>query len=198
MTREVIRVETAGIDDGRGRAGDPAASLGDLARLADEVLPALVARLGVSGLGELEVRHAGWHVRLRRGAAPGAPTRPTISASGGGTASGASTAGATTTATSHEPVVTSPGVGYVVYRSGLTVGHRVARGDAVGWVDVLGVRQEVVAPIDGVVGELLVAAGDPVEFGQSIVRLLVPDAVTSGRAGDGGARTSDASARVDG
>jgi biotin carboxyl carrier protein len=193
VTREVIRVETAGIDDGRGQAADPAASLGDLARLADEVLPALVARLGVSGLGELEVRHAGWHVRLRRGAAPSAPTRPTTSAPAG-TASGAGTTGATTTAgaaTAHEPVVASPGVGYVVYRSGLTVGHRVARGDAVGWVDVLGVRQEVVAPIDGVVGELLVAAGDPVEFGQSIVRLLVPDAVT-------GARMSDASARVSG
>jgi biotin carboxyl carrier protein len=35
-------------------------------RLADELLPALVARLGATGLGELEVREDEWRVRLRR------------------------------------------------------------------------------------------------------------------------------------
>ncbi len=35
-------------------------------RLADELLPSLVARLGASGLGELEVREGAWRVRLRR------------------------------------------------------------------------------------------------------------------------------------
>ena len=34
-------------------------------RLTDELLPALVAKLGASGLGELEVREGAWRVRLR-------------------------------------------------------------------------------------------------------------------------------------
>jgi biotin carboxyl carrier protein len=44
-----------------------------MGRLADELLPALIAKLGSTQLGELEVREGDWHVRLRRpfGAAPG-------------------------------------------------------------------------------------------------------------------------------
>jgi biotin carboxyl carrier protein len=44
--------------------------------LADELIPALIAKLGASGLGEIEVREGDWKVRLRRPAdgAP-APTR---------------------------------------------------------------------------------------------------------------------------
>jgi acetyl-CoA carboxylase biotin carboxyl carrier protein len=38
-------------------------------RLTHELLPALVARLGATGLGELEVREGSWRVRLRRPAA---------------------------------------------------------------------------------------------------------------------------------
>jgi biotin carboxyl carrier protein len=50
------------------RAADHAA----IDRLADELLPALIAKLGATGLGELEVREGGWRVRLRR-PAEGAP-----------------------------------------------------------------------------------------------------------------------------
>jgi len=35
-------------------------------RLTAELLPALIAKLGATGLGELEVREGGWRVRLRR------------------------------------------------------------------------------------------------------------------------------------
>ena len=42
-------------------------------RLADELLPALIAKLGATGLGELEVREGGWRVRLRR---PGDGAQP--------------------------------------------------------------------------------------------------------------------------
>lgn len=52
------------IDDsaGDGHAADHAA----IDRLASELLPALIAKLGATGLGELEVRQDGWRVRLRR------------------------------------------------------------------------------------------------------------------------------------
>lgn len=55
------------------RAADHAA----IDRLSDELLPALIAKLGATGLGELEVREGAWRVRLRRpadGAATGAST----------------------------------------------------------------------------------------------------------------------------
>ncbi|MDQ3870875.1 MAG: hypothetical protein M3301_04570, partial [Chloroflexota bacterium] len=53
-----------------------------LARLADEVVPVLMARLEASGLAELEVRENGWRVRLRRAlppASPGGPNRRRVS-----------------------------------------------------------------------------------------------------------------------
>ena len=37
-----------------------------LARLSDTLVPALVAKLTGSGLGELEVREGDWRVRIRR------------------------------------------------------------------------------------------------------------------------------------
>ena len=58
-----------------GRRADHAA----IARLADELLPALVAKLGSTHLGEIEVREGDWHVRLRRpvGTSPGEGRRST-------------------------------------------------------------------------------------------------------------------------
>jgi biotin carboxyl carrier protein len=50
-----------------------------IARLADGLLPALIAKLGTTQLGELEVREGEWHVRLRRpyGAVDGEGRRAT-------------------------------------------------------------------------------------------------------------------------
>ena len=44
------------------RAADHAA----IDRLADELVPALIAKLGATNLGEIEVREGDWRVRLRR------------------------------------------------------------------------------------------------------------------------------------
>lgn len=46
----------------RERAGDHAA----IDRLADELVPALISKLGSTNLGEIEVREGAWRVRLRR------------------------------------------------------------------------------------------------------------------------------------
>jgi biotin carboxyl carrier protein len=43
-----------------------AAAHATIDRLTVELLPALIAKLGATGLGELEVREGGWRVRLRR------------------------------------------------------------------------------------------------------------------------------------
>lgn len=47
-------------------AGERAADHAAIDRLTGELLPALVAKLGASGLGEIEVREGPWKVRLRR------------------------------------------------------------------------------------------------------------------------------------
>lgn len=134
-----------------------AATTGALSRLADEILPALIERLDVSDLGELEVRHDGWRIRLRRSLAP----------------AGASPAGASGAAPAPvaEPPrgATSPAVGYLIPNEKTSVGRKVASGDVLGWVEVLGVRQEVVSPRDGIVGRYLAEAGQAVEYGQELV-----------------------------
>jgi biotin carboxyl carrier protein len=59
------------------QGGDSAASrLADhagISRLTEELLPALIAKLSTTQLGELEVREGDWHIRLRRpyGVGPG-------------------------------------------------------------------------------------------------------------------------------
>jgi hypothetical protein len=83
--REDVEVAepTTGDPARRRRAGGAAI----IARLADELLPVLIARLEASGLGELEVREDGWRVRLRRptqgriGGCAGAPEPQGASAS---------------------------------------------------------------------------------------------------------------------
>ncbi len=182
------------------RAADHAA----IERLAVELLPALMAKLGATGLGELEVREGGWRVRLRRpldGAAPAAPA-PTArdraaerrrgSGSGDDRAVGERGSGDRPLRSAHHPletisartdsrtIATSPAVGIYRPRTDLTVGDRVRAGDRLGAVDMLGVAQEVVAPTDGIVGSSLVESGDAVEYGQELLAIeMLPAAGAS-------------------
>jgi acetyl-CoA carboxylase biotin carboxyl carrier protein len=161
--------------------------------LADELLPALVAKLGASGLGEVEIREGTWRVRLRMpadgnavpGRRPGSGRsgsraadashgeRARADASGTVTLPGSSVPG-TAAAPAIGPsrlVATSPAVGYFRPRGDLSAGTKVRAGDRVGSVDVLGIGQDVVAPGDGLIGATLVSAGEPVEYGQAIIVL---------------------------
>jgi biotin carboxyl carrier protein len=75
------------------------------------------------------------------------------------------------------PAATSPAVGIFRPQHGIT-GSEVRAGDRLGAVDMLGVPQEIVAPVDGVVGDILAEPGDGVEYGQPLFaiepRALVP------------------------
>lgn len=66
-------------------------------------------------------------------------------------------------------VATSPAVGVFRPNARATVGTRVREGDAIGHVDVLGIREDVLSPVDGLVGELIAEAGTAVEYGQELV-----------------------------
>jgi biotin carboxyl carrier protein len=217
---------------------DPAARVADHAeirRLADDLLPALIAKLGASGLGELEVREDRWKVRLRRpisasgdpsdgrsrraserrsrgihagpaaaidgaraaidgaraggdrarsgAAVPAAPSaagpsrvprsfNPGTPTNGAGPSLAAVGPGRAAAAPASDPsIATSPAVGLYRPRSDLRAGTRLRAGDAIGSVDVLGIPQEVVAPVDGIVGASLAESGDAVEYGQALLRI---------------------------
>jgi len=202
------------------RAADHAA----IDRLVDELLPALVAKLSATGLGEIDVREGPWHVRIRRPAdgegdsgydrrSTDRPSRAQPGHAGHGHAPGAfeghrsgrearetrpggahSTNGASPPLTAVGPgagvdgagsgdgagssrgerrasrtVATSPAVGVFQPKADATPGTRVRTGDRLGAVDMLGVAQEVVAPVDGLIGASLVEAGQAVEYGQELV-----------------------------
>ena len=146
-----------------------------LARLSETLVPALVAKLTGTGLGEVEVREGDWRIRVRRpvtgGAtpAPRRPERPRL-----GAASLADTRAARPappTPSSPEPdarrsVVTSPAVG--IFRPGLAAGTAVRAGDRIAVVDLLGIPQDVTSPIDGTLLEVVAQAGEAVEYGEEV------------------------------
>jgi biotin carboxyl carrier protein len=167
-------------------------------RLSAELLPALIAKLGASGLGELEVREGAWRVRLRRpGSGVAAASGPRDRRAGDrdrereraarATAAAAAVGGATLTPVgpgrdgrdgagsgrdgraSGPTIASSPAVGIFQPRPEARAGTRVRAGDRLGSVDMLGIPQEVVAPADGVVGASLVEPGDAVEYGQDLI-----------------------------
>jgi pyruvate/2-oxoglutarate dehydrogenase complex dihydrolipoamide acyltransferase (E2) component len=48
---------------------------------------------------------------------------------------------------------------------------RVRTAEKIGIVDVLGVNQDVLVPVDGIIGTSLAEAGEAVEYGQELVRI---------------------------
>jgi biotin carboxyl carrier protein len=68
-------------------------------------------------------------------------------------------------------VATSPAVG--IFRPTASLGTHLEAGDRLGTVDLLGIAQEVVAPMDGTLAEIMVAAGDAVEYGEPVAAVDV-------------------------
>jgi biotin carboxyl carrier protein len=169
-----------------------------IARLADDLLPALIAKLAASGLGEIEVREGGWKARLRMPATTDETRKNAGQSAESHAAHGHPPARAAAHArpderrpgseleAAEEPgriVAKSPAVGVFQPRRELAVGMRVRAGDRIGTVNVLGVNQDVVSPVDGIIGSSLAEAGEAVEYGQELVRIEVPEAPASASAG---------------
>ena len=143
----------------------------------------------------LEVREGDWRVRLRRpGGSNPSPSRGRRERAGrtddgyadrhaerashvGRTAH--HVAEPTTARTDSRTVTTSPAVGIFQPRADLAAGSRVRAGDRLGAVDMLGIAQEVVAPVDGILGARLVEAGDAVEYGQELLVIEFAPAAAS-------------------
>jgi biotin carboxyl carrier protein len=166
-----------------------------IAGLADDLLPALIAKLAASGLGEIEVREGGWKARLRMPAQSEESRRNAARAAEGHAPLGAHSHAASGRGSavhsrpedrhaievedvSGEPArvaAKSPAVGIYNPRKDLAVGMRVRSGDRIGQVNVLGVNQDVVSPVDGIIGSSLAEAGEAVEYGQELVRIELPE-----------------------
>ena len=141
-----------------------------IARVAADLVPQLTERLARHGLGEIEVTRGDLRLRV---AAPAVPPRAAAAAPGPageaapdpgpgnpGAATGPGTLG-----------VSSPAVGFFVYADGLGPGLGVTKGDALGHVEMLGVRHDVRAPRAGTVRHLVAESGEAVEYGQTVVEI---------------------------
>ena len=165
-----------------------------LARLSETLVPALVAKLTGTGLGEVEVREGDWKIRVRRplGAAAAAPARRSERPRLGSQGTHAEPRPPKAAALVEPPdpdraIATSPAVG--VFRPGVAIGTAVHAGDRIAIVDLLGIPQDVTSPIDGTLVELFVQAGEAVEYGEELAALEPVDDGSPGRDGTGdGAR----------
>jgi biotin carboxyl carrier protein len=130
------------------------------------------------------VREGGWRARLRKPAGPDITRRSAVRSTADGHAGSGHSAGRhQAQSRPAQPVegasdqdaapiaATSPAVGIYHPRRDLSEGMRVRTAEKIGIVDVLGVNQDVLVPVDGIIGTSLAEAGEAVEYGQELVRI---------------------------
>ncbi len=142
-------------------------ALDAIARAANELVPQLTDRLVRHGLGEIEVSSGDLRLRVAR-SGTALPAVAPADRSGAGSATAPQVAA---TGTAPSVGVASPAVGFFVYADGLGPGLAVEKGDALGQVEMLGIRHDVRAPRRGTVRHLVAESGEAVEYGQVVVEL---------------------------
>jgi acetyl-CoA carboxylase biotin carboxyl carrier protein len=145
---------------------DSQSDLDAIARAADELVPQLTERLSRHGLGEIEVARGELRLRVARASVPPSPA-PQLPRAEGRSASSAPPSPSAPTGLG----VASPAVGFFVYADGLGPGLAVEKGDALGQVEMLGIRHDVRAPRRGTVRNLVAESGEAVEYGQVVLEL---------------------------
>ncbi len=123
-----------------------------------------------AGLEEIEVTDAGRTIRVRRAAAPG--REPGMPVGDADATAAEETGSGVEVRAEHVGIFhrAPEGADEPVARDG----SRVEDGQTVGFVDVLGVPHEVIAPASGILESFEAMDGEPVEYGQTVARLL-PD-----------------------
>lgn len=153
-----------------------------VAEASARLIPELSERLRRHGLHEIEVAHGDLVLRVTASpatarTAPAGPdaSRPRSESSAPHARASATPPGATPGERAGVGV-SSPAVGFFVYADGLGPGLSVEKGDALGHVEMLGVRHEVRAPRRGTVRHLVAETGEAVEYGQVVVELEAVEA----------------------
>lgn len=145
---------------------DEQQALDAIARAANDLVPQLTERLVRHGLGEIEVSAGDLRLRVARSAASSPPVPRVERSAAAVTAPSAAVIGAMPSVG-----VASPAVGFFVYADGLGPGLAVEKGDALGQVEMLGIRHDVRAPRRGTVRHLVAESGEAVEYGQVVLEL---------------------------
>lgn len=152
-------------------------ALDAIARAAAELVPELTERLERHGLGEIEVALGDLRLRVAGGGATVPATDPEPAEPAARPMSPAHDDGGADPARPASVGVSSPAVGFFVYADGLGPGLEVTKGDALGHVEMLGVRHEVRAPRRGTVRHLVAESGEAVEYGQVVLEIEASEAV---------------------
>ena len=140
-------------------------ALAAIARAASDLVPQLTERLVRHGLGEIEVSSGDLRLRVARAVVP-------VATAGGSSPSmAAATAPEAASVSAASVGVASPAVGFFVYADGLGPGLTVNKGDALGQVEMLGIRHDVRAPRRGTIRNLVAESGEAVEYGQVVLEL---------------------------
>lgn len=144
-----------------------------------EQLDSLLKLLKEHDVGEYRFKNDSFSIQLRRGAVVAAATHAAIVASPAAAPEAAATA-ATGDAAVKEPgvtVVESPMVG-TFYRAPspgapmfAEVGTKVAAGQTLCIVEAMKLMNEIEAEVSGTVVEVLVADGQPVQFGEPLFKI---------------------------
>ena len=143
-----------------------------IGRAAADLIPQLVERLERHGLGEIEVAHGDLRLRVAARSAGAAPTVEVVPTASGVPAAAPPPPQASPAVDASSGLgVASPAVGFFVYAEKLGPGLGVEKGDALGHVEMLGVRHDVRAPRRGIVRHLVAESGEAVEYGQVVVEL---------------------------
>lgn len=142
-------------------------------------LKTLIDLVSESGVAELEITEGDDHVKIvnRVGAAPAAAVAapaPVIAAAPAPVEAAAPTPAPTLAPAEETRTVNSPMVG-TFYRAPspgakpfADVGQRVKAGDTVCIIEAMKLLNEIESEYDGVIKEILVENGQPVEFGQPL------------------------------
>ncbi len=144
-------------------------------------LKTLIDLVSESGVAELEIREGEDHVRIvnpTRASAAALQPQTVITAAGAvapaAAAPVATAAPAPEAPAAEKKTINSPMVG-TFYRSPspgakpfVEVGQKVAAGDTVCIIEAMKLLNEIEAETDGVIREILVENGSPVEFGQPL------------------------------
>jgi acetyl-CoA carboxylase biotin carboxyl carrier protein len=133
---------------------------------------ALIEMMGRGGIAELLLESGGVKLRLRAHGVVGT----TVTTAGGGQPSAAVTTEAIE-AESEGIIVTAPMIG-TFYRSPgpgeppfADAGDTIENGQTIGIIEAMKIMNEIAADTGGIVVEYLAANGQPVEYGQPLMRL---------------------------
>lgn len=135
-----------------------------------EIIRDLAALLDETSLTEIEIEQSGLRVRVSRGAGPTANAAPQAAVP-------SSEPAPKSAATSGPGLVASPMVGTAYQASApgsppfVKVGDIVSKGQTVFIVEAMKTMNQIPAPIAGVVVEILVSNGQPVEYGEPLMRI---------------------------